>query len=82
LAQRQQTPLSLHLVAFSDPNDLLSYPLDASDVSSDSVAYSNVVISVERTAILGAFAWPMTAHTGHDKSKAVMDLLAFGHKGR
>jgi len=82
LAQRQQTPLSLRLVAFTDPNDLLSYPLDANDVSSDSVAYSNVVISVERTAILGAFAWPMTAHTGHDKSKAVMDLLAFGHKGR
>ena len=80
LRQRQQTPLSLHLVAISDPNDLLSYALDQSDVSTGGVVYSNVVISVERTAILGVFAWPMTAHTGHDKSRAVMDLLAFGHK--
>jgi hypothetical protein len=45
------------------------------------IEYSNVVVSVERSAILGIFAWPLTAHTGHDKSKAVMDLLAFGHRG-
>jgi hypothetical protein len=79
--QRQQAPLALHLVAFSDPNDLLSYPLDQSSVSGSTIVYSNVTVSVERSAILGVFAWPMTAHTGHDKSKLVMDLLAFGHKG-
>jgi hypothetical protein len=79
--QRQQAPLALHLVAVSDPNDLLSYPLDQSSISGSMIAYSNVVVSVERSAILGIFAWPLTAHTGHDKSKAVMDLLAFGHRG-
>jgi hypothetical protein len=79
--QRQQAPLALHLVAFSDPNDLLSYPLDQSSISGNTIVYSNAVVSVERSAILGVFAWPMTAHTGHDKSKLVMDLLAFGHKG-
>ena len=79
--QRQQAPLALHLVAFSDPNDLLSYPLDQSSISGSTIIYSNVVVSVERSAILGVFAWPLTAHTGHDKSKVVMDLLAFGHKG-
>ena len=80
--QQPTTPLPLHLVAFSDPNDLLSYPLDKSSISgSSTIAYSNVVVSVERSAILGVFAWPMTAHTGHDKSKVVMNLLAFGHNG-
>ena len=81
ILQRQQTPPALHLVAFSDPNDLLSYPLDQSSISTGAIAYSNVVISVERSAILGIFVSPLTAHTGHDKSKAVMDLLAFGHQG-
>jgi hypothetical protein len=71
----------LHLVAFSDPNDLLTYPLDKGSISgSTTVVYSNVIVSVERSAILGVFAWPMTAHTGHEKSKVVMDLLAFGHQ--
>jgi hypothetical protein len=77
-ARPQGVPVALHLVAFSDPNDLLTYPLDPSDVTS-SVVYSNVIITVERNAILGVFAWPMTAHGGHDKSKRVMNLLAFGH---
>src|SRR5438093_1302857 len=79
--RQPQAPLALHLVAFSDPNDLLSYPLDQSSISGSTIVYSNVAVSVERSAILGVFAWPMTAHTGHDKSKVVMDLLAFGHKG-
>jgi hypothetical protein len=79
--QQPQAPLALHLVAFSDPNDLLSYPLDQSSISGSTIVYSNVVVSVERSAILGVFAWPMKAHTGHEKSKVVMDLLAFGHKG-
>ena len=79
--QQSQALLPLHLVAFSDPNDLLSYPLDQSSISGSTIAYSNVTVSVERSAILGVFAWPMTAHTGHDKSKVVMDSLAFGHKG-
>jgi hypothetical protein len=80
ILRRQVTPLTLHLVAFGDPNDLLSYPLDKSSVSGESITYSNVVISIERSAILGVVASPLTAHTGHEKSKQVMDLLAFGHK--
>ena len=78
--QQPQALLPLHLVAFSDPNDLLSYPLDKSSISGSTIVYSNVAVSVERSAILGVFAWPITAHTGHDKSKVVMDLLAFGYK--
>jgi hypothetical protein len=73
--------LPLHVVAFSDPNDLLSYPVDTSDVS-NGIAFSNAIVSVERNAILGVFAWPITAHTGHDKSNEVLDLMAFGYKHR
>src|SRR2546425_9520386 len=39
--QRQQAPLALHLVAFSDPNDLLSYPLDQSSISGRSIILSS-----------------------------------------
>lgn len=79
-AQRQPAVLPLHLVAFSDPNDLLSYPLDEHSVSGSSIAYSNVIISVQRSALLGIVADPMTAHTGHERSPAVMDLLTYGNK--
>jgi hypothetical protein len=79
-AQRQPAVLPLHLVAFSDPNDLLSYPLDQHSVSGTSIAYSNVVISVQRSALLGIVADPLTAHTGHERSPAVMDLLTYGNK--
>jgi hypothetical protein len=78
--QRQAAVLPLHLVAFTDPNDLLSYPLDEHSVSGTSIAYSNVVISIERSAILGIIADPITAHTGHGRSPAVMDLLTYGNK--
>lgn len=78
--QRQPALVPLHLVAFSDPNDLLSYPLDARSVSGSSVVHSNVVVSVARSAIFGVVVSPLTAHTGHEHSGAVMDLLAFGHK--
>jgi hypothetical protein len=70
--------LNLRLVAFSDPNDLLGYPLESSDVPSN-VSFSNVIISVERSAILGVFAWPITAHTGFDQSAKALDLLVFGY---
>jgi hypothetical protein len=78
--QRQEALLPLHLVAFSDPNDLLSYPLDQGSVAGNSIAYSNVVISIQRSALLGIVADPLTAHTGHERSPAVMDLLTYGNK--
>jgi hypothetical protein len=79
-AQRQPAVLPLHLVAFSDPNDLLSYPLDEHSVSGTSIAYSNVIISVQRSALLGIVADPMTAHTGHERSPAVMGFTNLRHQ--
>src|SRR5436189_4097606 len=38
--QRQQSPFALRLVAVSDPNDLLSYPLDQSSISGSTIEYS------------------------------------------
>jgi hypothetical protein len=81
LRARRFPSLNLRLVAFSDPNDLLGYPLESSDVPSN-VSFSNVIISVERSAILGVFAWPITAHTGFDKSAKALDLLVFGYSGK
>ncbi|NBR87771.1 MAG: hypothetical protein EBT61_20100 [Verrucomicrobia bacterium] len=72
----------LRVVAISDPNDILSYPLAAKDVANSNpldVSVLNVLISVERYAILGVFAWPKTAHAGHDKSSGVLDLMVNGH---
>src|SRR5213596_1490751 len=35
--QQPPAPFALHLVAFSDPNDLLSYPLDHSSISGSTI---------------------------------------------
>ena len=72
----------LRIVAFSDPNDLLTYPLGPQDVANEGeldVSVRNVTVSVERHAILGIFAWPLTAHTGHDKSDKVLELIVNGY---
>src|SRR5207237_9940462 len=79
--RRSHTRLAWQVVALIDLMVRLSYPLDQSSSSGSTSVYSNVAVSVERSAILGVFAWPMTAHTGHYRSKVVMDLLAFSHKG-
>ncbi len=80
---KKNTPRwKLRIVAISDPNDLLSYPLAEKDGANQGqleVSVRNVRISVERYAILGVFAWPATAHSGHDKSSGVLDLMVNGH---
>jgi hypothetical protein len=79
--ERQISPIHLHLVAFTDPNDLLSYPLGNTNVmesGSDQIAYSDVMISVAHSALLDLAVNPITAHTGHDKDRRVLDLIAHG----
>ncbi len=79
-------PLTLDLVAFSDPNDLLSYPIDKADVMAGGggprispVQYSNVTYSLARWSLLWLIVDPLKAHTGHADSKAVIDLIVRGH---
>lgn len=69
------------IVAFSDPNDLLSYPLKKQqfkDFSENkSVEVTNVLLHVEKWAFMG-LAYPHTAHTGHRESPDVLQIIACG----
>jgi len=75
----------LHVIAFSDPNDLLSYPLNAADVVDDegsgasATEICNVRISVARWAWFFVFANPARAHTGYFTNRAVLELIAHGY---
>lgn len=77
---RVQTPL--HIVAFTDPNDMLSYPLPdgycARFSSNLNVRCTNVLISNNKASIFGQFANPITAHTGYDANPEVISLIACG----
>jgi hypothetical protein len=77
---------SLQIVAFSDPNDVLSYPVPETWVRSyvDSrlcPKVTNITIniaSVRSLLGLGTFADPLVAHTGYDEDERVGGLMAKG----
>jgi hypothetical protein len=87
---RPEKPVSgndplLHVVSFSDPNDLLSYPLDEANVregiaNTESVIISNVRISIARIGWLFLLANPLQAHTGFDQNDSIVQFLAHGSK--
>jgi hypothetical protein len=64
------------IIAFTDPNDLLSYRLPLSKPS-DPYAVSNVLVSNAAT-LFGKIENPMTAHTGYRSNDAVMKLVLCG----
>ncbi len=76
----------LHIVAFSDPNDILSYviPQGYKDKYLDSrlcAKISNISINVAHVIdVFGILemASPMQAHTGYDSDDRVVALLAHG----
>ncbi len=75
-----------NIIAFSDPNDLLSYslPLDFAEKYLDSrlcVDITNININIARVIDafgLGTFANPMVAHIGYDTDERVVALIAKG----
>jgi len=77
---------SLQMVAFSDPNDVMSYPIPAEWVDRyvDSrlcPVVSNVTINIADVNSLlgfGELADPLTAHTGYGADERVGGLLAQG----
>ena len=77
---------SLQMVAFSDPNDVMSYPVPETWVERyvDSRLCSkvtNVTINIARVRSLfglGTVADPLTAHTGYDEDERVGGLMARG----
>ena len=74
------------IMAFSDPNDLLSYAIPQQFVQShlDSrlcAEVTNININVAHVIDmfgLGSFANPLTAHTGYDSDDRVVALIAKG----
>jgi hypothetical protein len=87
-AQRPKrgVPLDLNLVAFSDPNDLLSYPISEADVvtrghasENTHVSYSNVTYSLAHWSLFWLVVDPIKAHTGHAASNGVLNLIVHGH---
>ncbi len=74
------------LVAFSDPNDLFSYPVPQAwaDKHLDSrlcARITNVSINIARVISLfgaGTFADPLTAHSGYNQDERVRNLIAHG----
>lgn len=74
------------VIAFSDPNDLLSYaiPQEFEDHHLDSrlcAEVTNININVAKIVDLlgmGKFANPLTAHTGYDTDDRVVSLIAHG----
>ena len=71
----------LRVVAFTDPNDLLSYSL-AKSPHFDSSAYSIVDVIVSNApTYLGLLEMPTTAHVGYTSNAAVKRLIACGSLG-
>ncbi len=77
---------SLQMVAFSDPNDVMSYPIPETWVERyvDSrlcPKVTNITINIANVNSffgLGTFANPLTAHTGYDEDERVGSLMAKG----
>ncbi len=77
--QKSRSGKKIQVVAFSDPNDLLSYPL---------VHYRQVqpfeatdVIVSNSTTWFGLFENPYPAHTAYRDNDAVVNLIACGTEG-
>jgi len=67
----------LHVVAFSDPNDVFSYQLTPDALLQQHAIISNVVVSNDHT-VLGFYEDPGHAHTCYLKNSPVSNAIAHG----
>lgn len=67
----------LQVVAFSDPNDLLTYQLQPNALPPGEATISNVVVSNDCTWF-GLFENPDTAHTSYFETNPVVNAIAHG----
>jgi hypothetical protein len=75
--QRRKALTKLKLVAFTDPNDLLSYRLLRADYVSTDVDLANVLVS-NRPAWFGLFEDPLGAHLGYMENPELHRLITWG----
>lgn len=78
-ARRQQGLSALTVVAFTDPNDLLSYRLLPSRYAGEDVLIADVLVSNSST-FLGLVQLPTTAHTGYTSNPGVARFIACGRE--
>ena len=77
---------SLSIVAFSDPNDLLSYPVP-SDFPDEYIEskfcprLTNVILNIATEINILNLADPLTAHSDYDKDERVIKLIVDGSHG-
>ena len=76
---RLATIASPTLIAFTDPNDLLSYRLIPSVLGDPRARVINVIASND-TTWFGYFERPDMAHCGYASNRIVLGLIAHGHK--
>jgi hypothetical protein len=76
--RRADTLQRLAVVAFTDPNDLLSYRLLPARYTAPDVAVADVLVSNDSTW-LGLIENPMTAHLNYLANPEVATLIACGH---
>ena len=67
----------LHVVAFSDPNDIFSYQLAQNAILKQNAIISNVVVSNDHT-VLGLYEDPGNAHTCYIQNSPVANAIAHG----
>jgi hypothetical protein len=98
-ARRQRSParaepentnqITINVVAATDPNDLLSYPVSTNNLPSEELSPTNRVrISVSNiykynaSAILGVFEDPVSAHTHYDQNSWLVKQLVHGFSAK
>ena len=82
-AEWTQGATARQIVAFSDPNDILSWRLKRYDLKLppsewSSVKLTNVYLSNGEFSVPLIFSDPTTAHTGYFDNQTVMDMLVCG----
>ncbi|MBJ7310030.1 hypothetical protein ACFOLJ_26195 [Rugamonas sp. CCM 8940] len=77
LPKRRSIVRPLTLVAFTDPNDLLSYLLLPAHYDSSKVAIANVLVSNDKT-YFGLLENPYAAHTGYLQNADVAQAIVCG----
>ena len=79
----QQAAQAEQVVAFNDPNDILSWRVDQKNLGFPpsewpSVKLTNVYLSNDEFSIPSLFSEPTTAHNGYLDNQTVMEMLVCG----
>ncbi|RJT28616.1 hypothetical protein D3227_33775 [Mesorhizobium waimense] len=80
-ALRAEPSGPIRFVAFTDPNDLLSYRLFPKAYLPEDMKITNVIVSNDQT-YLGLLERPDTAHCGYGWNPAVIATVAEGYDGK